>query len=418
MKNKLINFFITMSIEFPRNFYWGASTSAHQIEGGLNNNWSEWEKVHAVKAVKGYEEKKPWYISDINYEDACKPSNYISGKACDSYNEYKEDVEILKELGLNAYRFSVDWSRIEPKKGEFSEEGIQYYRNLLKELKDNGIEPFLTCWHWPLPLWLKDEGGLESKNIVEYFHKYIEFLVENLGDDIKYWITINEPLVISSASYLLGDWPPQKRNPFLSYRIAFKTLVDMHKDAYLTIKEFDEDAEVGIAKNNAYFEAYNRNPINKLIAKVARYYSNFKYLDMVEGYLDFIGLNYYFHNKVGLFGLRNDNDKLSDMGWWLKPRSIYYPLKEIKDRYDLPVFITENGLADREDKYREWWLDETVEGMREALDYGVDLRGYMHWSLLDNFEWAEGYWPRFGLATRDREIKGSGYYYKELVEKY
>jgi beta-glucosidase len=174
---------------------------------------------------------------------------------------------------------------------------------------------------------------------------------------------------------------------------------------------------VSLAKNNQFFEPYNRNLINRIVFVLPRYINNYLFLDKVKGYLDYIGINFYAHSLVGIRGLRNTNDKLSDMGWWMKPRSISKVLKEVKDRYDLPVIVSENGVADREGKYREWWLDETVEGMREALEYGVDLRGYMHWSLLDNFEWAEGFWPRFGLATRDRELKESGYYYKRLIEE-
>jgi beta-glucosidase len=402
--------------DFPADFYWGASTSAYQIEGSIeNNNWELWLENHSIVESEKYKRVRPEYMSDENYRDACNPDNYINGKACDSFNKYKEDVKILKDLGLNSYRFSVEWSRIEPEKGKFSQEGIQYYKDLVKELKSNDIEPFLTCWHWPVPLWLEEEGGLLSKNIPEYFESYVEFLVENLGEDVKYWITINEPMSVSSASYLIGEWPPQKKNPILYYKVI-NNLVKMHKVGYLAIKEYDEDLEVSIAKQNPYFEAYNNNPINKIVAKAARYFYNFMFLDRVKDYLDYIGLNYYFHYRIGVFGIKNKEKPLSDMGQWMDPKGIYYPLKELKDRYELPVYITENGVADREDQYRVWWLDETVEAMREALGYGVDLRGYMHWSLLDNFEWSNGYWPRFGLVTRDREIKGSGYYYRDLVE--
>jgi beta-glucosidase len=402
---------------FPKNFYWGASTSAHQIEGELENNWSEWEKIHAIEASRKNKKKRPHDIIDQNYKDACDPNNYISGKACDSYRRYKEDIEVIKELGLNSYRFSIAWSRIEPEKGNFSKKGMQYYKNLVKELRANNIEPFLTCWHWTIPLWLKEEGGLLADNIVEYFKRYVEFLVDNLGDDVKYWITINEPLVVATGGYLIGDWPPQKKDPFSFWKVAYRVLVDMHREAYLAVKDYDKDLQVSVAKHNGYIEAYNKNPSNKILANIYRYYSNFKYLDQVKDYLDYIGLNYYFHNKVGILGLKNEDEPLSDVGWWMDPKSIYYTLTELKDRYDLPIYITENGLADREDKYRHWWLDETVEGMREALEYGADLRGYMHWSLLDNFEWANGYWPRFGLVTRDREVKESGWHYEELIQE-
>jgi beta-glucosidase len=409
--------------DFSEDFYWGASTSAHQVEGGLENNWSKWEPKHANLASEEMKEKRPWYMSnDQNYIDACSPDNYISGEACDSYHRYMDDIEVMKELGLNAYRFSVDWSRIEPVKGEFSEEGIEYYKSLVKELRSNDIEPFLTCWHWTIPLWLEEEGGLESKDVVEHFRKYVKFLVENLGDDVLYWITINEPIVISTASYLIGTWPPQKRNPLLFNEIGYNTLVDMHKEAYLTIKEYNEDLQVSIAKNNRYVEACNDWFFNKGIASVYRYFNNFRYLDRVKDYLDFIGLNYYFHHKIGVRGFKDDNDRLNDMGWYMDPRSIYFPIKELWNRYHLPIYITENGVADREDQYRQWWLDETIDSLIESINEGVDIRGYMHWSLLDNFEWADGFWPRFGLVevdrkTFDRRIKKSGYYYKELIKR-
>ena len=400
---------------FPPDFYWGASTSAYQIEGSIeDNNWGNWVEENSVKASEKYKKDRPEYMSNENYEDACNPENYITGDACSSYNQYKEDIKLLRELGLNSYRFSIEWSRIEPEKGKFSEEGIQYYKNLVKELRENDIEPFVTCFHWTIPIWLEEEGGLVSKNMPEYFGRYVEYLVDNLGDDVKYWTTINEPVVVSFASYMLGDWPPQKRNPILFYK-AINNLVEMHQEGYSAIKEFNSELQVSIAKQNAYVESYNENPINKLIANVGRY---FWFLDRVKDNLDYIGLNYYFHRKVGIFGIKDPEELLSDMGWWMDPDSIYYPIKELWERYRLPIYITENGLADREDKDREWWLDETVEALKRSLDEGVDLRGYMHWSLLDNFEWAEGYWPRFGLATRDRKIKDSGYYYRDLIEKY
>jgi beta-glucosidase len=404
---------------FPKNFYWGASTSAHQVEGGLKNNWSKWELKHSKEASERYKKNRPhWYkMSEENYRDACNPDNYISEIACDSYNQYKKDVKLLKELGLNAYRFSVDWSRIEPKKGEFSEEGIQYYKNLVKELRKNNIEPFLTCWHWPIPLWLEEEGGLESKNIVKYFKRYVECLVKNLGEDVKYWMTVNEPVGVATMSFLSSIWPPQKNNFFVAYKLAYKTLVEMHKEGYLVIKGFDNNLQVSVAKANTYIEPYNKFFLNKIVAKISVYISNFKYLDSIKEYLDYIGLNFYFHNKIGVKGLKNDNDKVNDMGWWMEPKSIYYVIKEVWDRYHLPIYITENGLADREDQYRKWWLDGTMEALERSLENGVDLRGYMHWSLLDNFEWAEGYWPRFGLVTRDRKVKESGYYYRDLVKE-
>lgn len=416
-----------MSSPFPKNFYWGAATSAHQIEGSIKNNWTEWEKEHARKASEFYKgggmEKFNYPVGEVNIKEACEEENYISGKAADSFNRYKEDVAILKQLGLNAYRFSIDWSRIEPEKGKYSKEGLDYYRNLIKELKSNGIEPFLTCWHWPVPLWLEEEGGLLAKNIVEYFTKYVEVLVKEFGHDVKYWIPINEPVVISLCAYLNGMWPPQNKSVFKYLKICYFTLVKVHKEAYRVIKENNSEHMVGVAKNNQRVEGYGNSLWNKLLANIVKFFSNDWYLNKTREYLDFIGLNYYQDFEISGFGLRDEYEKRSDVGWGLKPYSIYYVLKDLKEKYDLPIIVTENGLADREDKYRKWWLDETVKAMEDAIKDGVDLFGYLHWSLLDNFEWAEGFWPKFGLVevdrnTYERRIRKSGYYYRAIVEKY
>ncbi len=415
-----------MSIKFPKNFFWGAATSAHQIEGGLLNDWSVWEKDHAkVESEfykKGGRRSFNYPKGEKNIKEACKYENYISGKASDSFNRYKEDVKLLKELGLNAYRFSVDWSRIEPEKGKYSKEGIEYYKNLIKELKSNDIEPFLTCWHWPIPLWLAEEGGLEAKNILKYFERYVKVLGENFGQEVKYWMTINEPTIVSFCGYMVGKWPPGKKNIFKFLKVCFVTLVNMHRAGYRVLKEIDPNLEVGIAKNNQYVKGYKDKFINNLIASVFKYFSKDLFLNRIRGYLDFIGLNFYQHTEMGIGGQKDVLKKKNDMSWGMEPYSIFYVLKDLKEKYDLPVIITENGLADREDKYRKWWLDETFRAMEDALEEGVDLFGYLHWSLLDNFEWSEGFWPKFGLvevdrATCDRRIRESGYYYRDLVKR-
>ncbi len=415
-----------MSSKFSKDFYWGAATSAYQIEGGLNNNWSKWEKEHSKEESEFYREggrgKFNYPIGEVNVKEACNEENYISGKAADSFNRYKEDVGILKELELNSYRFSIDWSRIEPEKGKYSKEGLEYYKNLIKELKDNGIEPFLTCWHWPIPLWLEEEGGLLAKNIVEYFGKFVEVLVENFGQDVKYWMTINEPLVVSGAGYLQGTRAPGIRNVFKFWKVSFVNLVKMHKFSYGVIKEYDANIQVAIAKNMFGVKEEGYKFLQKFMKKIFGYFWNDLFLHKIEGYLDFIGLNYYSEIQTDIFNFRKEEKKRSDIGWSMTPYCIYYVLKDLKDKYNLPIIITENGLADREDKYRKWWLDETLRAMEDALEYGVDLFGYLHWSLLDNFEWSEGHWPKFGLVEVDRDtcerrVRESGYYYRDLVKE-
>jgi len=401
---------------FPKNFFWGASTSSHQVEGNLVNSWTEWEKEYSVEKSEECKKQRPWNLKhdDVNYKLACTKENYLSGVGCDSFNRYKEDVNALKDMNLNAYRFSIEWSRIEPKKGEFSKEGIEYYQKLISELKEKGIEPFVTCWHWTLPLWLRDEGGMLSKNIDEYWERYIQYLVDNLGDIVKYWIPINEPFVYTGMSYFAGIWPPQRKNGFEFVKIGFLTLPRLHKIAYRVIKEKSNKNIVSIAKNNAYNESYDSKIWNVLAKKVVNFFSNDLFILMIRKQLDCIGLNYYFKNRVTIFGNRNDNDRISDYGWWMVPSGIYDALMALK-KFKMPVFVFENGLADREDKYRKWWLDETFKALEKSIGDGLDLRGYFHWSLIDNFEWADGFWPKFGLVDMDRKVKDSGKYYSDLI---
>lgn len=409
-----------MKKAFSKSFLWGAATSSHQIEGENVNNWSEWEKKTAetrAKNIGGY----PWCNIPKHLKTMAEdPALRISGIACDSYHKYLEDIKILKDLNLNGYRFSIEWSRIFPQKGEPNQEGIQYYKNLIRELEKNGIEPVVTCWHWTLPLWVRDEGGLMSPNIEKYFTNYFSTLADEFGADVKYWITLNEPDVVSYASYASGEWPPQKKNFFDYLYLYYIRLVKIHKIGYEILKRENPDSMIGIAKQNSSFEAYNTAPWNRVIANIARFFANELYLDNINGSLDFIGLNYYFHNKIGVKGLRNDNYKVSDAGWWMRPDHLYDALMDLKKRYNLPIMITENGVADSQDIYRSWWLDETFEAMHRALDNGVNLIGYMHWSLIDNFEWANGFYPQFGLASVNRKtfarnIRRSGYHYRDLI---
>ncbi len=397
-----------ISKNFSKDFLWGASTSSHQIEGGLTNNWSEWEDLR----VSELSTEQLKYGED-NYRSNSKYS-------CDSFNHYKEDVKVLKELGLKAYRFSIEWSRVEPEKGVFDFKGLEYYKNLVKELRANDIEPVVTLWHWTIPLWLKEEGGVFAKDFKKYFVRMSKQVLETISSDVKYWITINEPEVFSMSSYLTGDWPPNEKNVFKFLQFYLFTFPSVHKATYELIKEYNKDSMVSFAKNNAYIEPYNSMPWNILVAHVFRWFGDYLQIDLVKDHLDYIGLNYYFHHRVGVLGIKNGNEKVTDLDWWFKPESIGPLMKGMYKRYKLPIMITENGLADSEDKNRSEWIEETVKAMSDCIEDGVEIIGYLHWSLLDNFEWAFGFWPQFGLVsvdskTKKRTIKKSAYFYKDIV---
>ena len=406
-----------MFLKFPEKFYWGSATSSHQVEGDNRNDWSEWEDKNAKRLSKEAGNYwKDWQKE--KFPEMFNPENYISGKACDHYNRFREDFNIAKSLNHNAHRFSIEWSRIEPEEGRFDEKEIEHYRQVVKSLRERGIEPFITLWHWPFPLWVKDKGGFKNKETINYFSKYTEKIVSELKD-VKFWITLNEPEIYSSQSYLKGVWPPQEKN-LISYFKIINNLIKVHKEAYKIIKSINFDSKVGIAKNNIHFEDYKKKPINVFLKKITDWWWNFHFLNKIKNHQDFIGLNYYFHNRIHYGFNKNDNKILNDLGWEIYPKSIYSVLVDLK-KYNLPIYITENGLADAEDEKRKWFIRETLKNVHKAILKGVDVRGYMYWSLLDNFEWDKGFWPRFGLIevdykTMKRKIRKSAEVYAKICK--
>ncbi len=379
-------------LKFPEGFLWGAATSSHQVEGGNYNNWSEWEKDNAER------------LSDES-KDKYSPENYISGRACDHYNKFDEDFDVAQSMGHNAHRLSIEWSRIEPEQGRFDEFEIEHYKQAVSSLRKKNIEPFVTLYHWTLPVWFRDKGGWLHKDASKYFERYVNKITSALPD-VKFWITINEPNVYSSNSFLKGDWVPQEKSIFKYFKVL-RALADAHKKAYQVIKNINPNAQVGISKNNIYFEKI----------PFSNYFWNHKFLKQIKNYQDFIGLNYYFYSR--LFG--NKNMFVSDLGWEIYPEGIYHVLKDLK-KYKLPIYITENGLADAKDEKRAKFIKDHLKFTHEAIQEGVDIRGYFYWSLLDNFEWDKGFWPRFGLVEVDyknmeRKIRPSALEYAKICKE-
>lgn len=405
--------------QFPEGFLWGASTAAHQVEGGTRNDWSEWEEKNAQRLAQ----KAEWKFGHLlNWPDikaqAQDPANYISGAACDHYNRYEADFDIAKSLGHNAHRFSIEWSRIEPEEGKWDEKEIEHYRNVIRALRERGMEPFVTLWHWPLPLWIAKEGGWVWEKTPEYFVRYTDRLSRELKD-VRFWLTLNEPNIYAGHVYIKAVWPHGTKNPILYWKVL-KRLIFAHKGAYQAIKKNLPLAQVSLAYNQSYFEAYDGKTVNRLLKKNADWFWNDYFLKKINGFCDFIGLNHYHHSRVNYGFNKNENKILSDMGWELYPESIYHVLMRLK-KYQLPVYITENGLADSNDAKREWFIEKSLDSVHRAIRDGVDVRGYLHWSLLDNFEWDKGFWPRFGLVevnykTLERKTRPSAYAYAKIIK--
>ncbi|MDP3963515.1 MAG: glycoside hydrolase family 1 protein [bacterium] len=415
-----------MHLEFPKGFLWGAATAAHQVEGNTHNDWTEWERMNAERLAKEAQKRHNGDAS-WRFPEAFNPQNYISGRACDHYNRFAEDFDIAKSLGHNAHRFSIEWSRVEPEEGVFDEKAIAHYREVLLALRQRGIEPFVTLWHFTNPSWFAKKGGWERKENIDAFLRYVARVVDRL-DGVRYWIVINEPTVYTGAAYIGGLFPPQRKSLFTAF-LVLKNLLTAHRRAYALLhRRREERIYVGTSHNLHYFVPYRRWWIpDHLAVAFVTYIADLYQLRIVRRHCDFIGLNYYFRDVIkfvlggGAYGLAdrvNPNQIVSDLGWDMYPRGIYQVLIRLR-RYQKPIYITENGVADAYDEKRADFIHEHLQWVHKAIAEGADVRGYFHWSLLDNFEWDKGFWPRFGLVemdykTLERKIRPSARVYQRI----
>lgn len=376
--------------EFPKDFLWGTSTSAYQVEGSNMNDWSLWEKggkrsLQLMKAGK-------------------TPEDYICGQACDSFNRYEEDFDLAASLNTNAVRFGLEWSRIQPRRRTWDMAAIDHYRQVLKSAKERGFKTVLTLWHWTNPLWFAKRGGWENEKNISHFKQYVKLCTEEFGSHVDYWITLNEPMVHVLNGYLVNKFPPGRRSPAAAKR-AMKNLANAHIGAYNIIHRRFKNAQVSITKLYNYFEPASRyNLIERGMARSLDHFANKVILEKIKNHLDFIGFDYYFHDRVVWHPpfIKNKDSWVTDMDWEIYPEGIYHVLKKLS-RFDKPIVVMENGLADAEDRLRGQFIKEHLYWTWKAIQEGVKVDGYFYWSLLDNFEWAEGFGPKFGLFEVDRE---------------
>jgi beta-glucosidase len=395
---------------FPKGFFWGAATASHQVEGGCVNDWSRWETSPERMAFLERSGELAKHGRD----------NFVSGRGAGHWERYAEDTELAASLGLNALRISLEWSKIEPKEGEFDEAVLAHYLEEVRGMQARGIEPFLTLWHWPLPLWLADRGGWTHHGAPAAFAQFTARVMATLGGEVRWWITLNEPEIYSTHSYLFGIWPPQRKNPWTTL-VALAHLVRAHHLAAAAIKRVRPDAMIGIAKHNIWFEPVGRSPWNALVAWGANWAWNDLLLHLTDRSSTFIGINQYFHRPVNGWITRVPGAQTSDMDWDLSPEALRRVLLGAK-KFRKPMVVTEHGLADAADKHRGRFIRESIAQLARAMAEGADVRGYLHWSLLDNFEWDKGYWPKFGLIavareTMTRTVRGSAREYGEVIRE-
>lgn len=409
------------NLAFPKKFLWGAATSAHQVEGGTHNQWTVWElenaKTKAAQASHQLDDLDSWsYIK----EEASDPNSYVSGDSTDHYSRYEGDFDLLRKMNMNAFRFSIEWSRVEPSEGAWNVEAIEHYKKYIAELKKRSIEPVLTLFHFTLPTWFTALGGFEKRKNVQYFVRFADKIVRELGTDIRLIITINEPEIYAHESFFTGNWPPNVTSKKRLWRVL-NNLAYAHNQAAQAIHAINRRYKVSIAKNSCYFYGGDDAWLSRKTTGIMQYFQDDYFLKKVVKNCDFIGVNFYMSNRVYGYRIHSPDHKVSDMGWDLSPADIQHALERLHEKYHLPMIITENGLADAQDQQRQWWITQTLLGMQRAMDNGVKLDGYLHWSLLDNFEWDKGIWPRFGLAavdykTKERTLRPSAVWFGKVIK--
>lgn len=363
---------------FPVGFQWGTATAAHQIEGGnVNNDWWEWEHSLGSGCVE------------------------VSGDACDSLHRWSEDVDLVAELGLGAYRFSLEWSRIEPYEGEWSVAALDRYRRICGACRDRGIEPVVTFHHFTTPRWLSGRGGWEAPEAPERFARFVARGTEHLGDLIGRACTINEPNVVGAMGYTLGVFPPGVKGDLGRHRKVNEALLGAHRRAVEALRSGPGNFPVGLTLSMAEMVAEEGGEAAR---DRARELLEDMFLEGTGGD-DFIGVQTYtrmrFGDKGRLLGPA-PGVPVTQMGYEYWPQALEHTVRRAASVTGLPVVVTENGIGTDDDRQRIAYMTEALEGVERCLADGVRVDGYFAWSLLDNFEWALGYGPKFGLVAVDR----------------
>ncbi len=402
------------------NFLWGVATSAFQLEGSPYADWASWDDVLS---------KKP----DVT----------------NHYNLYRTDLELLRDLGVNAYRFSLEWSRIQPHEDAWDDLAIAHYQEIIDILVRSGIEPMVTIHHFTHPLWFIKKYPWHLYTSIDKFTTFVEKIVLSLTG-VKYWITFNEPYVLILGGYFEGCTPPGKRDASLGIE-ALKNVLTCHGKAYDVIHSAIPQAMVSVAHNMAALAPWRRwNPLDVMLARVAGHFYNHSLLEAfhsgrlmikfpfkkereiavpIKDKLDFLGVNYYTRThmrfnpfrKMGVEMRHRDIDGygLTDMGWEIHPRGLERVLR-YASRLNVPLIITENGIATRDSEKKIRFMKRHVDIIEKCVKEGMDIRGYFYWSLIDNYEWLQGLDSRFGLykvdfETLERKPTNAAAYYSYLI---
>ena len=406
-----------MTFSLPENFLFGVATAATQIEGGdTDSNWNDWFKKGRIT-------------------DGTDPAT-----ANDHWLRFREDTELMAELGIECYRFSLEWSRLVPAPGQPDEAAFARYRQEIELLMEKGIAPLLTIHHFSVPMWYENKGGFSKRENISDFLELVRLVVEHFGDIVSEYITINEPNVYATNSWCFGMWPPGKKS-FSDTIAVMENMACAHIKAYGIIHEMRRamgytDTKVGFANHVRVFQAKNpRNPLHRVFSKAAEHlFQGALSVAMSSGkfplplknrwgiepgeYSDFIGVNYYSRSTIsGPADGVAENCPKNDLGWEIYPAGIVQVSQALYKILPRPIYVTENGTCDLTDSFRSRYIAQHLAAIAAS---GLPFERYYHWCFCDNFEWIEGNHAKFGIVAvegpeKERLVKKSGRFYSELI---
>jgi len=401
------------SATFPAGFLLGAATASHQVEGG--NRWNDWWELEQAGRLPH------------RSEDACR-----------HYELYERDFDLAQSLGHNAHRLSIEWSRIEPRRGEWQEAEVEHYARVIAALRARGLEPVVTLHHFTNPAWFAHEGGWTKGNCIEQFARYVEFVATRLAKHVRFWITVNEPTVYVKHAYVTGNWPPCERGSWMRALRALLHMSRAHTAAYRILHRLRPDAMVGLAHSAPHIVPCRASAFaDRAAARLRDFVLNDVWFRLLgsrpRDVLDYIGVNYYARQVIRwraasgaalLFGTECTEDHhgeprtFTSLGWEIFAPGLPRVLKRLS-RHGVPLMVTENGIATSDEGLRERFLRAHVSALANADDIGVPVLGYLYWTLMDNYEWAEGRNARFGLcandfATQQRTPRPAAFAFKQL----
>lgn len=408
-------------LKFPEKFTFGSATAAFQVEGNTGTRKTDWDV---------FMKKNPHIIGSHQKG----PEWWIRGNA-------ENDLEHMANLGLKMQRISFEWGRIEPEKGVVNQEALTRYKEIIGKIIELGMVPMVTLNHYVLPEWVAKQGSWKSRKTVGYYNHYVKFIA-NLFPEVTYWLTLNEPNIQLIVGYLTGYTPPQA-NSLISMIVGYKNMISAHKRAYHTIKEINPKSQVSMAMAFRWDRPENPNDFfEKWYTKTVNYYSELMYVWDTNRTLDFIGVNYYtgyFLNldwkkikinlgpskrripqTILLGEMHTPNAYVSDYGWPIVPDFLLNLLRYLDRYYKKPIIITENGIADHDDRHRALYILTHLVAVWRAIQEGINVKHYLYWSTVDNLEWTEGYIKKFGLLSNNpvtglRRLAESAHLYKEIA---